>query len=182
MNIKPMPNGLKGEHWGISHTLKHYLDPAEVWDDLCDEVRAELHPLAVIAALELERWQGRFEMPPPSTHRHWCALEPVHLEGYMLALARHVIAAPEPPQLPWRLVRPEHFKAHLGAGVVAVVERRREQWELRTAYRTLRYPFVGLPLPTDPYSRKNRARAAEVRAIKRQVSHYRAEELGGGDE
>lgn len=182
MNIKPLPHGLVGEHLGISHTLKHYLDPAEVWEDLCDEVPTEVRPLAVIAALALERWQGRLDRPPPSTYAHWPALERVHLEGYMLALERHAFATQAPPQTPWLPLSPERFVAHLGAGVIAFVVWWQEQWELRTAYRALRYPFFGVSLPSDPYSRKNRARVAEARALKRLVSRYRAEVIGDDHE
>ena len=116
------------------------------------------------------------------SHRHWSALEVVHLEGYMRALGGRALEAQEPPQLPWLPLSPERFVAHLGAGVVAFVVWWQQQWELRSAYRTLRYRFTGLPLPTDPYSRKNRARAAEARAVKRLVSRLRAEVLGDDDE
>jgi len=61
-------------------------------------------------------------------------------------------------------------ETRLGAGLIAIVWRFRNRWELKTAYRTLNYPFVGgVELPQDAFSRKCRARLAEVRASRRML-------------
>jgi len=54
--------------------------------------------------------------------------------------------------------------------LIVAVGRERETWEIRTAYRALRYAFVNMPLPMDPFSRKSRRVAAEKRARRKMLN------------
>jgi len=48
MSLRMLPDGRPGEDLGIAHTLKHYLSPAEMWEDVAQDVDERLRPRAAV--------------------------------------------------------------------------------------------------------------------------------------
>src|SRR5690606_26368521 len=158
-------NGLPHEHLGASHVCKHYLDPAEAWEDPPDRVEPELRPMTHIARIKLPRRSPDDpDRVPEGALPHLDLIAAANERGYTAAVNHLSELVNEPPEA-WFQSRGGHIR-HVGVGVLAIVKWWRQRWELVTAFRALRYPFIDLPLPTDPYSRRSRAIAAEKRATR----------------
>jgi len=166
MNVAPMPDGLPHEHLGMSHVCKHYLNPAEVWEDLAAWVEPELRPLALIARLGAPmRVPEEQDFVPKWAEPHRELLGAVNRRGYTVAVNALLEERTEPPTLGW-FASDDDFIGTPGRGVLVIVKCWRARWELVTAYRALRYHFA-TPPPDDPYSRKNRNTLAEKRALRK---------------
>lgn len=131
-------DGNPGEHAGISHALKHYLDPREMWEDIAGEVEPHLRPLAFCERLPpltppvWEQWQA----PTRELAPLWNSLRPLYRLGYariVRALAEP-LAEPFTPGSPWARGDDSHG-AHIGQGVVLWVRRAPNGWRMTTAYR-----------------------------------------------
>jgi len=188
MKIRLLPNGRPDEHLGLSHTLKHYLRPQEMWVDICDEVEPDHQPMSVAEALPnhtppaWEQWKN----PPAELRAAWAQLEPAYEHGYGALITRLADALPEPsrwvgsgddgsPGQPW-VVRDYRRACHAGEGVLLMVRWRAGGWQLYTALRPKDFKLKRHECP--PADQRNvtiRRKLAELDVGKR-IAAWRAEE------
>ncbi|MBT3221918.1 MAG: hypothetical protein HN348_22820, partial [Proteobacteria bacterium] len=138
MNLTPMPPGKTGDHMALSHTAVHYLNPAEAWEDVSDEVVQQARPLAIATAI------GTTE--PPIHHRRGLSecdssaqnlLLLAHDAGYF-GIVQHLVEPMEPPDSnpQWTSRRTRKgYQAHIGWGIVLRIRRNRQAWQMYTAFR-----------------------------------------------
>jgi hypothetical protein len=165
--VLPEP-GAPGKHLGISHAIKHYLNPAELWDDLADDIDANLRPMNVLRELKIPE-------PPPLHEKHlepcaamraaWSKFGLVFSQAYGRIVSQY---CDQMPPYAWKKWRPLdrlgiRHAAHLGSGILVVVSRSARHDVLRTAFRPSPATFVA-PLPTNPEHRARRNIAFEKAA------------------
>jgi hypothetical protein len=165
-----LPDGHPGEHLGISHTLKHYLDPREMWEDLAGDLEERLRPSRVAArlfALSAEPWRLHAE-EGRELEGVWNSLRVVYRKGYagiLLALAEEL---PEPMSAgsPWVSDKKGAWLAHLDDGVVLRVRWGRYGWRMETAFRPVDFKLTSHACPP---------RDARNVAIRRAMARHQAE-------
>lgn len=171
MKLVGLSEGRPGQHLGISHTLKHYLAPAEVWEDLV--THGEESPWAALDALgplEPPAWAQHHD-PGGTVRELWpTTLASLYRAGYLAVLRRLAEALPEPHQSPWRPTRDGRRIVATDEGVVLVVaplvaEVAGPGAKLITAYRPLGFTLKDhRAIPKDAINRGLRAVAARQKA------------------
>lgn len=124
MNPHFYPPGEPGAHEGISHTLKHYLNPLEMWEDLAAELPEAVRPRPTWEALPRVPLA---EIPPhPEVAARWSALAEVYQNGYTPLVRAQLRPLTAPPSAPWvRIPGPGRrvWGAHVGEGVLVVLSK-----------------------------------------------------------
>lgn len=176
MKLERMEDGPPNHHRGVGHTLKHYLAPAELWDDLATP--AGLAPREVMAALGAlsPPPHRQFKYPGAALRERWEWLCGVHREGYFAVASASVASVKAPPQAPWkwrapiggRRPKPAGYIIGSDDGVIIVVSKVAGKWEMRTAFRP-GFCFDGSPLRSDPKAVGYRVTAAKHAARRRVV-------------
>jgi|GEM_PF-2389309 len=176
MKLERMDDGPPGHHRGVGHTLKHYLAPAELWDDLATP--EGLAPRDVLSALgPLNPAPHRqFKYPGVGLRERWEWLCGVHRDGYFAVVRGSVDPLEAPPLASWRYrpaiggvrPRPAAYIAATDEGVILIVTWVDRAWEMRTAFRPS-YDFGARVLPSDAKSLKRRLSQAK-HAARRQVA------------
>lgn len=153
MDLTPFHPGRPGQDLGIAHTLKHWLHPAELWDDLAADVPESARPRQVRADLPqtlIPVWEA--PTAPDSTIRgRWDQLEAVYRDGYcavVLLIAKGLEDPKEAPQR-WSLAGKSRLPTYVDddRGVILRVRERQGQWELYTAFRPQIAQFTKLYCP-----------------------------------
>lgn len=145
MKVVPLPEGSPRQHQGFSHTLKHYLSPAEMWEDLADDLPQSVRPQGVVESLgELDTpaWTQQAPAIEPALAQQWRGLRDAYHVGYIGTVAQHAADVPDPSEAPQRWQRKyNRATTHLGeSGIVYRVIRRKGAWEMYTAFRVSKYP------------------------------------------
>ncbi|MFH1468457.1 MAG: hypothetical protein ABIO70_28970 [Pseudomonadota bacterium] len=178
MRLRLLPDGRPGEHLGLSHTLKHYLKPNEMWADLCEDIEPHLRPLGAcerLPALDPPTWE-QWQDPPPPLAGAWDQLRPVYRQGY----GRLVLELADPLDDPgvgegW-VPRKRGFACHAGDGVILEVAAGQEDWRLHSAWRPMDFKLRRHECPpTDARSVSIRRKIAEHAAARR-VAAWRDQE------
>ncbi len=180
MKLELLEPGGPDEHLGLSHTLKHYLRPQEMWEDICDDVDPAQRPGAAAGSLPRltppawEQWRD----PPASLRGAWAQLEPAYREGYGALILALADALPDPtgdPHACW-IRRDFRRTSHAGDGVLLTIRWRAGGWLLHTAYRPMDFRLARHECPpTDSKSVSIRRRLAELAAVRRMAA-WRHEE------
>ena len=140
MDLFGLPDGQPGQHLGVAHMLKHYLSPAEVWEDLVPD-GAPHRPWEVID------WLGpldppafvQYRTPGESLRAVWSSwLVPVFRHGYMAVVQRLAQDLPATGMAPWRQAGRD-WVTSTPEGVVLIVATMRGGAKLLTAFRPLGY-------------------------------------------
>lgn len=178
MNLFLLPHGRPGQHLGVSHTVKHWLHPAELWDDLADGCPDSVRPRAVRAAypsLDPLTWDP--EHPPPEVARRWSELGRVYAEGYGRVLLRLAELLSPPPAAPGAWVRQGRLRSTVEAhtGVILRVRKAAAGWDLHSAFRTKVYQFAHIDPPRAPDHVSLRRRLFAHRAHSR-LAYWRRQE------
>lgn len=179
--VLPEP-GAPGKHLGISHAIKHYLNPAELWDDLAEDIDANLRPMNVLRELKIPE-------PPPLHEKHlepcaamraaWSKFGLVFSQAYGKIISQYCNQMPPYGWGKWKRIDPGKIShvGHIGAGVVAIIGWQGRHDLLKTAYRPYHYKF-SLPPPADRFSRSQRLLAFKHRAereVIRVIDKYAAD-------
>lgn len=172
-----------GQKLGVKHTLKHYLNPGEAWDDLADDVPDNVRPYVVdglIGRLEPPAYR-QYERPGKVIEGHWEHLKEVHRGGYFAVTQSSVAELSIPPAPPWvrqparvcgRKPRGPRYVTVARGGIFVSIDPR--AYELKTAYRLdlkLR-TFDGLK--RDRRSRERRIQLSDLE-MRKQVALNRPE-------
>ena len=136
MDLIGLPDGRPGEHAGISHTLKHYLAIAEVWEDLVSE-DIQPRPWSILDTLDhLEPHpSSQWRDPGPEIRHRWSDLSNAHRAGYLAVISR--VAASLPPLESWRPLERGVFITSNDQGLVFIVKQTTRGIALKTAFRSL---------------------------------------------
>lgn len=170
MNLCSLREGSPGEHKGISHALKHYLSPAEMWADLAVELAEEFRPEAVVRALgdvggpPWEQWGERVQ---PALAAQWIDLKNAYHVGYYGRVKEHAQDVLGPDQSPQSWVRDRgRLATHLGtSGIVCKVEPTGSGWRMFTAFRPKQFEYSDHACPRrDPDSVSTRRRISARQA------------------
>jgi len=188
MKLRLLPPGRPDQHLGLSHTLKHYLKPQEMWADICDQVAPEHRPRAVaeaLPALDPPAWE-QWETPPAELRAAWPLLEPAYEHGYAALILELADALPEPsryvvcgtsghPAQPW-VVRDYRRACDAGRGVLLMVRWRGGGWQLYSAFRPKDFKLKRHECPpNDSASVSIRRKLAELDVSKR-IAAWRGSE------
>jgi len=154
MKVVLPPPGEPGTHKGISHAIKHYLNPAELWDDLADDIDPYLRPQSLLRDLKIPT--------PPATHEKyrepcdamraaWPKFGLVFLQAYGRIVSQYCDQMPPYEWKKWRALDRLGIRhaAHLGSGILVIVSRSPHHEVLRTAFRPSPATFGAL-LPAGP--------------------------------
>ncbi len=166
MNLAPMAAGSAYDHCGVSHTLKHFLAPTEVWEDITNESTPEAsRPRAAATRLGIHESHCALEGNERTELLAylWTELLPIFKDGYRRTVTTLAADVPDPHTAPerWRLQRGDRWIGHIGAGVVMVVSPLRERWHVHTAYRPADFRLRDYSCPpTDAASVSLRKRLA----------------------
>lgn len=140
MKYTRMPDGHRGEHLGISHTVKHWLAASEMWNDIAGDVPEALRPRALAIALDatdsrLAARDAAFEHAVLAPH--WDGvLRDAWRRGYGAVVERLAEAAPPPDHPSWKADDDGHAVAHIGEGVLMrLAPTRGGGWRMWTAFR-----------------------------------------------
>ncbi|MCC6619919.1 MAG: hypothetical protein IT385_01610 [Deltaproteobacteria bacterium] len=172
MDLIGMPDGAPGKgHAGVTHTLKHYLDPAEVWEDLVPE-GSTYRPWDVLdelGPLEPPPWR-QWKEPGEALRARWQRdLVPTYRHGYRAVVQSLAQALPTPGSMGW-------FRIHRGwitttsAGVIVMVSDVHADGSarLKTAFRPLGYTLKNhRAVPMDARSRELRSVIARQKAVRK---------------
>jgi len=138
MTIVFMPPGKPGDNKGICHTLKHYLAPAELWEDVAQTIEPDLRPVATLMLPELRGQQSWTHWGPHVTRQEiaaWSHLARTFEHGYKQVIADYFASGLE--REVYRTRTPPSVRiAHLGDGII--IQRYGNGAHLRTAYRSPR--------------------------------------------
>ena len=170
MKVVRLPEGKPGQHLGISHAVKHYLSPSEMWEDLAADLPESVRPAAVIEALGdagqlvWEQWGGDVQ---PALAARWDDLKNAYHVGYIALVTEQSAEARGPDQAPSEWVRDDTGRTTaLGdSGILYKVRQRAAGWEMYTAFRPYRFPYSAHWCPPRD--------AANV-SIRRRISAWRA--------
>lgn len=175
MDLIGLPNGTPGGgHLGVTHMIKHYLDPSEVWEDLVTET-TECRPwdlLERLADLEPEAWK-QWKNPGDELRACWQdELVVAYQRGY-LSVVRELAAPLTPPGArDWKRIERGWLTVTF-AGVLLIVSEIHADGsaKLRTAFRPVGYPLKShRAVPMDAASRSLRAILALKKAQRRATS------------
>ncbi len=160
--------GLPGEHLGISHTLKHYLRPEEMWQDLAGELEEGVQPLAVWGRLKhlSPRACDQAEEPEPELRSVWNEMDSVWKKGYGALVSRGGASVSPPAPGPWVPQEKGGWMTGLPGGVLLVVRPQGEGWRFITAYRPFNFILKDYDRPPRD------ARSVEIR---RKLAGWEAE-------
>jgi hypothetical protein len=178
MNLKLMPDGAPHQHLGISHTICHWLNPEEQWEDLAVSVSPNARPRAV--------WKERPGFIDVCGDRapfgggvasHWDALRWVYRGGYGPTVSALASAYPSPSQTSsaWipagNQLLPTMFD--VDKGVILRVRKRKDEWTLYSSFRpsVVQFRAVHCP-PSDPSSVLMRTKLYGLRVARIQ-RHWR---------
>lgn len=167
MAVVPWSDGIPGDRAGIAHTVKHWLDPREMWDDIADGVDIQLRPRAVLEALALHSpWDFAYAPTAPLIAR-WTTLRAPYRQGYLSVVLAGVTAHAAPPET-WTPIDAGRRAAALPGGIFAVVAPSRGEWALVTAHRPIDFKLVDPDCPPrDPKSVHLRRMMTELAARKK---------------
>lgn len=136
MSVIPWPDGIPGDRAGIAHTVKHWLDPREMWDDIADAVDDPLRPRAVLEALDVPApWEVAYA-PTAALIARWTTLRAPYRQGYLSVVLAGVAAHATPPQS-WTPIDSGRRAAALAGGIFVVIAPSRGEWALATAHRPI---------------------------------------------
>jgi hypothetical protein len=162
MTLVFMPPGNPGDNKGVSHTLKHYLAPDEVWEDVAQNIPTPYRPVATLMALELQghpSWNHWGRNVTPHEVDAWPLLSSTYEHGYKQVIAEYFASGLEHEVRRARMNPPVRI-AHLGDGII--IHRYDNGPHLRTAYRS-----AGVILHTaEAYARIPRTLDALSRRLK----------------
>ncbi len=172
MTLVFMPPGRPGDNKGISHTLKHYLAPFELWEDVAQDVPAPHRPVATLMGLELEGhepWNHWGDNVTPREIDAWPLLAATYEHGYKQVIAAYFASGLEHEVRRTRMDPPVRI-AHLGDGII--IQRYDNGAHLRTAYRSAGVSlqtaegYARIPRSLDALSRRlNQARCRASRKL-----------------
>jgi hypothetical protein len=180
MNLLLLPDGEPGEHLGISHTIKHYLRPAEAWEDVCEDIEPRYRPRAASALLPVQEtpaWR-QLDNPSPELAEAWPSLQPVYGQGYgrLVSTLAGPLADPGPtPDGPWA-ARRGRFICHAGGGIILDVERVPGGWQLYTAFRHVKFSFRQRHCPSGEAAGVSLRRTLAVAAAEDFIRRWRDQE------
>lgn len=162
--------GAPGEDLGYAHTLKHWMNPREMWEDIADGVPEHARPRAQWEAWIAHGVDPVVEATAPSAALSalWRELEPAWKEGYAATVLRRAAPLSDPPNgWLWRVSR-GRWVVHAGAGVLIEVQKSQGIWSLYTAYRAVDFKLRDYRCPPqDAASVSLRMTLAESGARKR---------------
>lgn len=177
MKPLPLPHGLPGQRLGIAHTLKHWLSPSEMWEDLASDLPAAVRPRPTWQRLREAGIDPCVEAgaPGPALQDLWNSLQPVHREGYQQTITRLCSTHMEPPHAPWwHIPERDHWMAHVGDGVLVRVSRNGAGWALWSSFRGLDFRLNDYSCPPqDAASVSLRMKLAVLGAQQRIASRTR---------
>ena len=172
MNLILLPDGKPTEHLGISHMLRHWCRPQELWEDLLlppeplHTVPSGCRPPILWELLAAARQVPEQELPWVGLD--WERLRVPYRQGYAAVVTALAVALPPPPQAPWVRHPKGYWMAHIGAGVLLGVKARRNDNQFHTAYRATDFKLRNYRCPPqDPQSVSLRRRIAEHQAAQR---------------
>jgi hypothetical protein len=164
----PQDPGQPGEHLGISHTLKHYLNPSELWQDVAQAVEEPLRPIQFLEAhyrhdTPWDRWGNQAN---DRDVQLWETLSDLYFRGYQQVINDYCAAPPD-----GTVVRRSENRMirtfHLGDGILLEVFDGRP-WRMRTAHRTTGVELASvtgyLAIPKHIHALGRRLRQARARA------------------
>lgn len=174
MTLDLLPPGAPGSDLGFAHTLKHWMNPREMWEDVAEAVPEVSRPRA-----QWEGWRARgvdpvaeATAPGPALTALWDEVKPAYADGYGACVRALADANPPPPGGDW-LWRPKPgvWVRHAGEGVLLVVRKARGRWEMYTAYRRLDFRLDDYRCPPrDAASVSLRRKLAEGAARRRMAA------------
>jgi hypothetical protein len=135
MTFHPQAPGVPGEHLGISHTLKHYLAPKELWQDVAHVVAAELRPVDFLARhfAAGTPWLHWGEAVTDAEVAKWPELATAFEQGYLHIIFEYARTHPE-QTVRFRAQGQNISMLNLGDGILLqLYDRTRAR--VRTAYR-----------------------------------------------
>ena len=161
-------DGAPGEHLGVSHMLKHYLSPSEVWEDFvtADAPNRPWVLLDEFDKIEPPLWR-QWESPSERVRELWDRVwVPAYRHGYLAVVRSLAAELPASTIAPWRSC-PGGSVCATPAGVVLIVNRARPIPVLRTAFRPLGVTIKShRAVPMDATSKSHRAKMARSNAKK----------------
>lgn len=168
MKLKLLPDGTLDQNLGVTHTLHHWCNPRELWEDLL----LPPDPLISVPAEHWPRqlWEKNADSPVPSTVPGW--LRSAYHQGYGAAVQTLVVsqALPSPPS--WIRHKKGYWLGHVGAGVLVGVEIKAGEPSLYTAYRAADFKLTDYRCPPqNPESVLLRRRIAAHQASQRLARH-----------
>lgn len=178
MSFDLMPLGRPGEHKGVSHALKHYLNPAELWDDVAQSIAEENVPSMALNSPPLEgRDCSKFIGPASSILApDWPHLERLCASGYFEIVREYARTGIE-SQRTFQKDTTTVLLLHLGDGIL--LEAYLPKRQMRSAYRdpgvTLSSPRAYWLLRRDEDALRRRLTQARTRAERRFTSFARYE-------
>jgi len=143
------PRGAPGQDLGYAHTLKHWMNPQEMWEDISGEVPEHARPKA-----QWESWTARGVDPVAEARKPgatltalWSELDPAWQSGYAATVI--TLAAPhaEPPGSWVRHGERGRWMLDAGDGVLIVVQTSKDEWALYTAYRAADFRLTDYRCP-----------------------------------
>jgi len=176
MKVLPLPDGRPSQHLGISHTLKHYLAPAECWSDLASDfpadVPASARPTAVrerLPSVDPAPWKQAAGDLHADLRAHWEELRVPYRRGYLLVVQHIASATPSPDEEPGKWLNTGNRNlptCQLGSsGILLRVKRKNGDWQLYTAFRDAGFKYFEKHRPqTDPTRVSQRRMVASIRA------------------
>ena len=179
MKIRLLPDGRPGQHLGISHTLKHYLDPREMWQDIAGDIAPAQQPLQILAKLPPLSTppHEQHRTPEPALSSSWEPLRSVYRRGYGLLITQGLDRMPAPDVEPSQWVRhDQRCSTALPGGVIVSLIRRGDTWNLYTSFRNVNFRLLRYDCPPRDAENVSRRRAlAEIQA-RRWLALKRAQE------
>jgi hypothetical protein len=146
MALIPWSDGIPGDRAGIAHTLKHWLDPREMWEDIADAVDAQLRPRAVLDALALPSpWDVAYT-PTPELIARWTTLRAAYRQGYLSVVLAGAAAHASLPES-WTPIDSGRRAAALPGGIFVVIAPSRGEWALATAHRPFDFKLLDPECP-----------------------------------
>lgn len=161
MQLKLLPEGTLDKHLGISHTIKHWCNPAEMWEDIF------LAPDASVSVPEhcrpYQAWLTLTTHGPNPSY-----LSQVYHHGYGHTLQLVASTQPAPDHVPWTKHPNGYQICHIGEGILLGVRRSKQEWRMHTAYRAADFKLKSYHCPPrDPQSVSLRRCIAHHQATQR---------------
>jgi hypothetical protein len=169
-----MEIGSPRTHEGASHAAKHYLAPAELWEDVAQEVEPDSRPVALLKAHFIGELPFTGDGLTATGVKAFNALERAYVKGYLTVISRSIETGIEAAR--FRDDNPNRSIHHLGDGVIVELNHRADGLHMRTAYRPIRASlsttaaYERLPRGLDALSRRlTMARNAAQRILARRL-------------
>jgi len=173
MSLRLLPDGRPGEDLGIGHTLKHYLSPTEMWEDVAQDVALHLRPRAVADAWSGVRLWEVAQDPSAPVRDGWERLRAVYRDGYgaLVQEAMTRLGEPTTGETSWvRLGRQWRGLDEVQALQLWVV-RSGDGWRMYTAFRPAMYPYRDHACP--PRDAKSVSLRKKISLCKARQQHAR---------